>query len=1468
MADFAREKNGQRFKPGSINTVKPLDQLAEGEYGYLQNVRGYLQDRITGRTLESDPIALGSNFILNLYIVGSSSAWTSPANLTSPTLYTSAQVTFSSGTGSLIATIGPQTIPVGATVTGIQVTAVAYNTANSTIVTFTPSIAGTFGQSFTAQVGPSGYTLGGKNDSWGATLTPALINPGFTFDVEGHHIGLTSNQFLFLNSMAVTIYYSTPPVAIVTANPIHSVRRLNDSTPAGPGVGYSYIIGSDNNVYCNSAFVADGMSGNPLSLAPFRPNASPEPWMYVGDSSQGVTLAASGFRCAGMIKVRSDGTTFKTGIAEPLTAPTVTTQATTSSGTDNLPATTIPWTNVGGANPSFNYSHSSAGDGTAPVIIATPIFGSTITLNVTGTATVNGVAHNPGDAGPSSSTYPGNFVTSPNIVLGAFTDAGGNVVASGGPVKIGASTVLIVPAGATQLQVGIDSSANTFSANSGQFSIAWQVTTAAIATKVSTLGQVTAYVWGDSPHSGPVATYIWRNPNDVGTGIPRTVGTAANTVTNNSWQFDSAPEDGTVPVQWDSLLSDGTVSGSVPLFTPALESEGYQDFNCAVVGTLFIPAPGTYVFTIKNKDQVMMGVGGGATVSGGFVTGPRGQTTSVVNSLPLVYVSAINGTGGAITQNVSISFPGAGSYQVELDWDYWFHTGRSLIMTVNGAVIPPLPVGVRTNVEYACKYRSSLTGAVSNPGPASSPQVTPVLSNTISCAFSPDPQVDKVDYYRQDDGLANFTYVATGPNTNPPTAIVDSLSDLAAANNQIMARDDFEPFPSIDLPKAGRVNVTGGVITWVSGDQFNIRWLPGTIILIGSPTQLAYSFTTRPTSATSIPLPGVPDGTNLAYNIAEPLLAAQPLPSMWGPTDNTAYLFACGDPLRPGTLYYTKGNNPDSAPDTNQIEVTSPSEPLINGVIVNGIGMVFSSERAWLIYPTFTTALATVNGVSGQAFNLVESITNRGLYIRPAICTEAGKIVFFRAKDGIYASMGGSGSKSITDSQIFNLFPHEGFVPQPITIGAYTTSSPPSVFVGYTIYPPDDTQPEMQKLSFSTGYLYYDYVNTLGDPCTLVWEAATGGWSVDIYADPVTVHALGEGPDINDVVLGTEGGFLRLLSNTGTEIATSVIATGSTNAGDARALKRIGDAFLKAQIKSSNVLTPTLYYDRYLDHISGTTPATFTGNGLLSDYLIDFSSGQGSDVVDIALTLSWPTTPQTVVELWQPNFLPLAPTVQDHPSDWDDCGLAGNKYIQGLILELNTFNQAKTFSIQRSDDYAIFTPVECPVTVNGQGMRSFSFNPPFLAHMVRRVSVDGVPWQAGPDEGWKLRWLAQPYPEASTIWRTEGTSNGANGYQHAFQINLAYISSVPVTFTMITDQGTVVGPTFPPTSGSALLPIKTLAKLPRNKWKTISYQLTGSQPFYVWKNLTEVWVKTWGSEDEYAKYAPFGTTTTIGGAEV
>ncbi len=841
---------------------------------------------------------------------------------------------------------------------------------------------------------------------------------------------------------------------------------------------------------------------------------------------------------------------------------------------------------------------------------------------------------------------------------------------------------------------------------------------------------------------------------------------------------------------------------------------------------------------------------------------------------------------------------------------------------------------------------------------------TTVNAGVSAPAVSADPQVDLVDIYRMDSGLDNFTYVGTIPNDGT-SVFSDTLSDLDIINNPLLEFDNFEPFPSIDLPRKGTCNVIalseyvngvgitdpgsgqtngtyviastggggtgaqvkiiiqGGVITQAyvvaggsgytssptftvaaggtpgslaasvaplavspnvtaitggTNDIFNIRWLPGTTILIetapGSNQSIAYTLYNRPSDTTHLiavttvtdPVTGYitigfpPAGSGLTWQISEPGLAAEPSPVIWGPTPDNAGAFEFGlDPNNPGDLVWTKGNNFDSAPDTNRLNVTSPSEPLMNGTITSELSTVFSMERFWLIYPNFGDALAEVTGTAGQQWTLIQASATRGLYMRYALAA-LGSMNVWRAKDCICVSQGGGPEESITDD-IYNLFPHEGTnatTPQPVTIG------------GQVVYPPDDTIPDAQTLTIANGYIYYDYQYTVGGvstPATLVYDMSAKGWSVDLYNPNVNTH-LWE-VDTNELLVACADGTIRAFGGTA-ETGSAIMLTRSENAGDSRAFKRIGDVFFKAIVASSsaNNVAVTLYKSRFTVALSGYSPTSLAFNilnpGALLPYIIDFTAGFGNDLDDIGAVLSWPLGSGNILDMWQPDWTPLPENIQDQPSDWDDCGIPGNKFIQGFLLECDTFNVSKSFAIERSDDNTLTAPVESPFTQDGQTIRSFTFNPPLVAHMVRRVSTDGVPWRAGPQMGWTLQWLAQPFPESSTAWIAEASSFGLVGYIHCYQINLAYVASAPITVTATTDEG-IFTLTFP-AGGSGTQPVKQLMKAPRNKWKMCSFAITSTAPFTLWKELTEVWLKSWGSTAEYQKINPFGGDTTAAAA--
>jgi hypothetical protein len=491
------------------------------------------------------------------------------------------------------------------------------------------------------------------------------------------------------------------------------------------------------------------------------------------------------------------------------------------------------------------------------------------------------------------------------------------------------------------------------------------------------------------------------------------------------------------------------------------------------------------------------------------------------------------------------------------------------------------------------------------------------LSSTGTATSSLDPQVDTIDVYRQDPGLDNFTYTLSVPNASP--SFTDTASSLSLATNPILSYQNYEPFPSIDLPRAGTCNVAAnGAIAWATGDHFNVRWLPGTIVLIGGVAYILYNrpssttamlvYTTQTTTTGFIAFGYPPTGSGVSFQIAAPTLAAQPSPVIWGPTPDNAGSFYFGlDPNNPGDLVWSLGNNFDSASDANRMYVTSPSEMLMNGTVTSELSTVFSTERFWLIYPNFSDAVAAVTGTLGQQWTLVQSASTRGLYMRYAIGS-MGSLLGWRAKDGIFVSQGGGPEKEIS-GQIYNLFPHgQPKAPSAVVIG------------GNTVYPPDDTKPNAQTITMIPGYLFYNYQDVSGNPRTLVYDFEAKGWSVDVTNPVANCHSLPV--EANQILVGCVDGTVRAFDNAGTETGTAIVATGCQNGGSPRTVKRIGGVFLRAL--AAQAITPQFWANRYGTQITGTAPATLGTNAAEADYLVDFTSATGADVLDLACQFAFP----------------------------------------------------------------------------------------------------------------------------------------------------------------------------------------------------------------------------------------------------
>ena len=460
---------------------------------------------------------------------------------------------------------------------------------------------------------------------------------------------------------------------------------------------------------------------------------------------------------------------------------------------------------------------------------------------------------------------------------------------------------------------------------------------------------------------------------------------------------------------------------------------------------------------------------------------------------------------------------------------------------------------------YRVRARSSLTGAISNPSPATRYGVNPRRQtvNVILPSAAYDAQIDTWDVFRYGGAVTEWRFVGTTPSTN--STFTDNYDDSAAREGESLDFDNFEPWPTVDLPQTGILGSNGTVQSGAVGtvallfapNQNFLRYLPGTLVQLADGN--VYTLWTRPVEVG-------PDlfqvqfvencGTfapDAPFIIQEPTLANQPLPYMWGP-DASGTVFACGDGYRPGTVSFAKNYAPDAAPDTYNQEIVQPAEPLVGGEILDGLSFVASSERWWALYPQPQDAR--------QRYSVIQQQFDRGLAAPYAHCTD-GKNLYWVAKDGVYSSAKGS----LTED-LYNLFPHEGIAGENYT------------YNGQTAFAPDYTQAMTFRLTYSLGYLYFIYKDSTGTRRMLTLDVKRGAWCVDQSSQPITAaYHLEQSPQANDAVTLFASSVVphptgnpyavvakqQSLTNDLAQAITAFLATNEFTGGDIRAVKQWGD---------------------------------------------------------------------------------------------------------------------------------------------------------------------------------------------------------------------------------------------------------------------------------------------------------------------
>lgn len=691
---------------------------------------------------------------------------------------------------------------------------------------------------------------------------------------------------------------------------------------------------------------------------------------------------------------------------------------------------------------------------------------------------------------------------------------------------------------------------------------------------------------------------------------------------------------------------------------------------------------------------------------------------------------------------------------------------------------------------------------------------------------SDDLRVDKIEWARF-GGTQNSFRVLGKSNINEP--FIDEYSDAQVADNDRADRngdfDFFKPFPILDINRRGRCNVIGTQLQVIDGDALKTSYPRGTYIYVNG---VLNQFYTNPNTSKEVELEksmGTLD--NVDFFIKTPIMVGQPLPIIFGTfgQGNQALInFALGDNLNPNILYWLDPNTISTASDRNKLEITSPNEVLLNGIMYDDFAYVFTNYRSFWITPTYDNS-------GNLGFIARKNAGSKGLFARDAICScEDG--IFYQSVDGIYIVKGTGIPVSITDNALYNLFPQNGILPKPIIL------SNNNIF-----HPPNFSLVDEFRLFHIRGKVHWRFIDTNNEQVTLVYDIKRNCWtSKDTYIDEVIgVIVEDEQESDFDVLLGFDG-KLGTYDNTGTydNGLYSEIIMPERDFNEPTLIKNfenlIVDAYLENEDLDAILLLDAIQYPNTLNSL---TP------NKRNIYYVD----KDIEVIKMGVIYRWPISSTLKLFRERLAFIPKANIITNEATDFLDMGFLGEKFWERLIIECDTFGEDKQLILE-TDDGAIYEFPELLINHSGQQVRTYSFSP-FIAHKVRIKSNDNKKWIL-----YNQRFIIDVEAELGTSFKTQLTNHDLVGLQHIKLITLSYVSEVDLELILNIDN-TFYSYIFESTKTIQQRVTKFISPV---KGQLFEYEIKSMEgkEFRFYKKHSIVHVKQENSNEDYIIKRPFG----------
>lgn len=1238
---------------------------------------------------------------------------------------------------------------------------------------------------------------------------------------------------------------------------VHSLKELNDDvgptlTPATQD--YAIFAGAGTRLYADNAAhnafteIASGLSGKQVQMIPHRPEQSPQPWMYIHDRNKLLKTKAS---AAGDV-VKS----FQWGIGPPTVPLSIALASPLVKVVDNFEAGTFGgWAASAGALTNENRA--------AAVAISHILYD----VGSTGWACVSPAAMGEIREGMDITTSVNAETVQIDSVYKAIT------ATTIGSIKYdsGATGLCTIQLAAPTAELVMDSMVRIAAAeNVRVLSVTYgpdgipsfrcsTVSTRAAGNAVAGLASFRAYFANTHTTADTISGKMLKEVTAAAgiTTLTRTVALDLSTFTARP----VLPDDQMVislTVDNLALITGIQIQLDVDAATNDFTKNYYQkevnaaDLTPIVQQTL---SQLTVQQRILQRDQIRGQVlstklnedGRGAYWSGEFDPYDPGgvlpdplpgvdQTATGATQWSVVRIpirQLLEGRVGSDTsrglkdvQKIRISINATAIVTVQVD-DWYIIGGYG-----PDSVLPNSTENSASPYYWIYRYRDSDTGAASAWSPINRSgfevnRSRMVLTPTVST----DPQVDKVDYARIGGTLNIFRTIGTGPNSGSFND--DFPDDVIAAGGEAITQEDVlqivQPFPVIDIPRTGTCDVKGTEVTWVSGQKFNTAAVQGALMIINN---VPYHLYTNPTTDQQLSLSeNAGTQTGVTFFIPDAALGGQTLDAVFGPyggTDESAIVFFG---VRQGVLYWTMGNDPDRTRIDYQKEVTGGSEVLMNGVIWDSRPFLFSNLRV------FEIAVETTideNGVPLQIFAPKEIANSKGLFARNGICS--GAVMFFIGDDGVYACNGGQ-VKRISDN-LGPLMPHDG-------VAGIAVNG---------IDPPDFTQPDLMHLEFGDNEVKWSFIDTQGVYRTWVYDTIREGWpSLDTYAFRAAVHYHREKEGVHQELIGGIDGKVYLsdgsLYQDNLVDYTSQVKTGAEDFGETRIQKQFGDVQIST-LTNGEDLTVVVYTENF-ENLIGTT---VLNNAARTYEKVDINSGRGVTATNIALDLSW--TGNVVLYEWNPSYLLRGDIAVRRVTDWAAPSKGRATWLQGVLLDLDTYNVAKAFQVLGDDDQVIAT-LSC--THDGRVIKPYTWQPPIITHLVRLLPIDTDQWLLYSEP----EWIGEPDAELATTWQTQPTTFDWLAFGHVARVQIPHRSSSDITMTVTIDG---VPQTYTIPGGTAGEYQKTYVTLKAIKGKWFEFKFTSEDGARIYQKDVVVYGKAFGDTGPYQQLQPFGGPSRQSGA--